>query len=206
MLQGPHECLRRRRVHVVEVDDIFDAKLLQGQDDGGKIGSLDLWITVFLQVLVERTLREEAEALAGAGTTSSTSSLLCTCPTNGTDEKRLDSESWVVDFLLGETWVNHVDNTIDGQGSFGDIGRYNDFATGFALSVWTGGVVEDAVLLLWWQGTVKGNHRDWASRVTQLLDLGSDLVTCLLNLLLTSEEKEDISRPLINVDLQNCLY
>lgn len=33
LLKGPHECLWRGRIHVVEVDNVLYSKLLQGQHD-----------------------------------------------------------------------------------------------------------------------------------------------------------------------------
>ena len=87
LLEGSHEGLWRRRIHVVEMNDVVDAKFLQVEDNGGEVGTLYFRVRILLQVFVEGSLCIESVALSRASTSGSTSSLLCTCPTNWANEK-----------------------------------------------------------------------------------------------------------------------
>ena len=69
------------------MDNVIDAELLEVKDHGRQIGSLDLRVRVLLQVFIEGTLGEESVALAGPGTTSSTSSLFGTSATDRTHQE-----------------------------------------------------------------------------------------------------------------------
>ena len=64
------------------MDKIVDAKFLQLQNNGAEVGPENLWVRIVLHLLLVRLLCVESETLAGACTTGTTSSLLCTGLTN----------------------------------------------------------------------------------------------------------------------------
>ena len=52
--------------------------------------------------------------------------LLCRSFTDGGDQKGFDSDSGIVDFLLGKSGINDKNDSVDGQRSFGDVSRNNN--------------------------------------------------------------------------------
>jgi len=185
--------------------NVIDSKFLQIQHNWRQVRSLDFGVWVLLQVFVERVFGEKTVALAGPCTTSSTSSLFCTRSWNWANKERLDSQSWVVHFLLGKAGVHHVDDAINSQRSFSDVGRYHYFATNLAFSVWRRGVIENSILLLGWKSTVKWDDWNRSSDVfSKLFTLQAYFSAGRFNFLFTSQKEKHISRAFINVNLHHC--
>ena len=116
---------------------------------------MNLRVAILFQVLIERSLSEETIAFTRSSTTSSTSSLLCTSTTDWTDEERLDAQARIINFLLGEARVDHINDSIDRKRCLSDVSCYNNLATNLTLAISCRCIIENAVLLLWWQGTIE---------------------------------------------------
>lgn len=76
LLDALHQRLSRGRVEEVKAEEVVDAERLEEQDDRAEVGSLDLRDRVGLELVVERPLCEQPEALAGADTTGTACSLI----------------------------------------------------------------------------------------------------------------------------------
>ncbi len=61
---------------VGQTHEVVDAELFQLQHHGSQVGAQDLRVRLLLQVLVERRLRVQAEALAGLRAAGATSALV----------------------------------------------------------------------------------------------------------------------------------
>jgi len=105
---------------------ILDTQLNQLQHRVGQVTPQDLRVSLLLQLVDEVLLGVEPEALSGSRPSSSTSSLLSTSLRDRADEQRLDSDPGVVDLLLEESRVDDVDDSVDGEGGFGDVGGDDD--------------------------------------------------------------------------------
>ena len=138
------------------MDYIIDSKLFQLKNDGTEIRALNLGVGVLLQVLVEGFFCEKSVAFTGSRSTGSTGSLLRASSADWTYEQRLNSEPRIIYFLLGETWINHVDNSVNGERGLSDVGCHYYFSASDALVIRWRRIVEDSLLLLRWKSTVKG--------------------------------------------------
>ena len=68
--------------------------------------------------------------------------------------------------LLGESWINHIHNTVYCEGGFRDICADNEFPTSGSTGVsWWRGIFEDVLLLLGGQGGVQRVHAKWSTGV-----------------------------------------
>jgi hypothetical protein len=85
---------------------------------------------LLFQLLDEILFGVQPETLPRSRSTCSSRPLHGRCFTDWRDEERFDSNTRVVNLLLAESGVDNIDDTIDGQGRFGDICRYDDFTTG----------------------------------------------------------------------------
>jgi len=85
-----------RRIHEIKVDKIINAELLQLQYDGAEVRSKNLGVRIVLHLLLICFLCIQSETLAGARTTGTTSSLLCTCLTDCSHQQRLDTNTRIV--------------------------------------------------------------------------------------------------------------
>ena len=81
---------------------------------------------------------------------------------DGGDEETLDAHTGVEDFLFGESGVDDVDNTVDGDTGLCDVGCDDDFASllSFFIRFWR--VFEDALLLVGREGAVEGYDCYWS--------------------------------------------
>ncbi len=85
------------------MDEIVDAELLQLQHDGTEIRPEDFRISVFLHLVLVGLLGVKPETLAGLRSAGTTGALLSRRLADGGDEKRLDANSRIVNFLLRKT-------------------------------------------------------------------------------------------------------
>lgn len=115
-------------VHKVEVDKIVNAELFQLKNHAAKIASKNLGVGLFDELFVERLLCVEAESFARASTSCAPRSLLSSCLTDGADQQRLNTCTGVIHLLLAEPWVDHIDNTVNGERGLGNVGGDYDFA------------------------------------------------------------------------------
>jgi len=78
------------------VDEVVNAEFLQLQNDGTQVRPQDLRVGIVLHLLLVRLLRVESETLAGARTTSTTSSLLGTSLTDCSHQQRLNTNTRII--------------------------------------------------------------------------------------------------------------
>ena len=155
---GKEQTIAKRHtwwVHEVKVNEIINAKLFQVNDDRAQIGAQDFRVRIVLHLLLEGFLGVEAEALSGTRTTGATGALLSRGFADGRDEERLDSDARVVHLLLGKSWIDDENDTVDGQRCFGDVGADDHFAADSAVGSigWSG--LEDALLQVGRQSRVQ---------------------------------------------------
>mmetsp|Transcript_80034 Transcript_80034/g.214217 ORF Transcript_80034/g.214217 Transcript_80034/m.214217 type:complete len:283 (-) Transcript_80034:1008-1856(-) len=202
-LEGAHERLGRGGVHEVEVHQVVDAQLLEGEHHRPQVGPQHLGVGLLLQLLLEGLLRVEPEALAGPRASRTPRALVGRRLGDGRDQQRLDSDARVVHLLLAEAGVDDVDDAVDGERCLGDVGRYHDLAPwGAALDAGLRRGVEDLLLLRRRQRRVERHAHHWPHlRLLLAAQLHLDLVARLLDLLLAREEDEDVARRLAQVDL-----
>ena len=109
------------------------------------------------------------------------------------NKKGFDSDTRVVDLLLCKTRINDENDTVDSQGSFGNVGRDDDLATyGSIRLVWRWRL-ENSLLLLGWQCWVEGDDFHIADFGTHFFNFVSNSFTRVFNLLLTSQEQQTIA-------------
>ena len=78
--------------------------------------------------MLERPSCVEPEALAWSYTTRATSPLVGRCFANWCHDQAFHACARVVTRLLGEPAINNVDDSVDREGCFSDVGRQNDFS------------------------------------------------------------------------------
>ncbi|KAI6756451.1 hypothetical protein HG530_012187 [Fusarium avenaceum] len=156
LLKSSHHGLGSGRIHKIEVDKIFDTKLLELQDSVGKVGAQNLRVGLLDKLLLKSLFGIQTETFSRLGTTGTTSTLLGRSLGDGRDEERFDTDTGVVDLLFAETWIHDVHDTVDGQTGLSDVGGDDDLATGTStLAQRRGSLVEDALLLMRRKSTVE---------------------------------------------------
>ena len=206
LLERAHHGLGRRRVHQVEVHQVLDAELLQLEDRARQVRPQDLGVRLLDELPVEGLLRVQAEALARPRAAGAAGALLRRRLGDGRHEQRLDPRAGVVDLLLAEAGVHHVDDAVDGQTGLGDVGGHDALAAGAAaLAERPGRLVEDALLLVRRQGAVERVHGHGAGvrLADHVVDLEADAAAGVLDLLLARQEEQDVALGLAGVDLQH---
>ena len=209
LLQGAHHGLGRRRVHEIEMYQVLDTKLLQLQNSVGQVRPENFRVSLLNKLLLESLLGVKTEAFTGPCTTGTTSSLLSRGLRNRRNQQGLDTRAGVVNLLLAETGVDDVDDTIDCQGRFGNVGRDNDLATRPAtLAQGLGSLFENALLVRRRESAVKRVDLHGASirLANHIVHLQADSPASILNLLLTGKEEQDISLGLGGMNLQHGPY
>mmetsp|Transcript_28058 Transcript_28058/g.70446 ORF Transcript_28058/g.70446 Transcript_28058/m.70446 type:complete len:233 (+) Transcript_28058:889-1587(+) len=155
LLEGPHHCLWRWRVHEVKVHKVGDAELVQVEHDRPQVGPQDLGVRLLNQVLLEGVFGVEAERLSGARTAGTTGPLLGRRSGDRGHQQRLHANARVVHFLLGEAGVDDVHDAVNGERRFRDVGGYDALASpGATRHTRRGGGFEDPLLLLGGQTSV----------------------------------------------------
>ena len=145
-------------------------------------------------LLDEIALGVEPEAFARSRSSSSSGSLLRRRFTNRTNEQTLDPNPRIVDLLFTESRIDDVNDSIDGQRSFGDISGNDDFSPGRSTSrSWRRSLVEDLLLLLRRERGVERNGAEGSDRVREVVRFHRDLSTGVLDLFFSSEEDENVS-------------
>mmetsp|Transcript_48960 Transcript_48960/g.116583 ORF Transcript_48960/g.116583 Transcript_48960/m.116583 type:complete len:518 (+) Transcript_48960:640-2193(+) len=202
-LERAHERLGRRRVHEVEVHQIVDAQLLEREHNAPQVAPQHLRVCLLLELLMERLLGVEAEALARPRAPCPPCPLVRARLGDGRDEERLDADARVVHLLLREARVDHVHDTVDGERGLGDVGGDHDLASGRApLHLERRRGVEHLLLVCRGQRGVERDALHWPHlRAALPLQLRCDLGTRLLDLVLAREEEEDVALGLREVDL-----
>jgi hypothetical protein len=175
---------------------ILDPELDQFQDGVGQITSQNLRVRLIFQLADKVLLGVQPEAFSRSRPSRSTSTLLSASLGDGRDKQGFDSNTRIVHLLLEETGVNHVDDSVNSKRCLRDVGRYNDLASGWALSVLVlGRSVEDTLLLLRWEGRVERYDQDGPGEtvLTEFISFRFDPSTRILNLLFSGQEQQDIS-------------
>lgn len=188
-----------------QVDEILDTKLDELEDGVGEVRSENFRVGLLLEFVDKVLLSVESEALARPRPTGTTGPLLSGCLGDRGNKQRLDSNPRVVDFLLEESRVNDVDDTIDRQRRLGDVGRDDDLATWSAASdEWRWGRVEDTLLLLRGKRRVERHDEKRANEtarvLAELIRLGLDFAATVLNLFLSCQEEKYVTLVLGLVD------
>lgn len=76
LFQSQHQCLVRRRVQKIEMDQIVDAQCFEHQHSVTQINSLDFWHRIFFQFVFVSPGCVETEALPCGNTPRSASALI----------------------------------------------------------------------------------------------------------------------------------
>jgi hypothetical protein len=149
-IQRANERVPRWRVEEIESDEVVDTEGFEHEDDGAEVRPLDFGDGVLVEFVLVGVFGVEAETLSGSDATRTTGSLTGSGTralytrqgsqrrssrdgrggTNGSNDERFHSVARVVRVLLDETWVDDVNHTVDGDGSFGDVGSENDLEEG----------------------------------------------------------------------------
>ena len=94
-----------------------------------------------------------------------------------------------------------AEGTINGERGLGDVGREDDLTPRLAPGVLgRRRRVENLPLAVHWQGGVERQHDDVRDLVAEIVDLGLCLLACILDLLLSCQEDEDVALGLAAVD------
>lgn len=157
--QRPHESLRRWGVKEIKVHEVVYSQFLERKHHGGHLGSENLGIGCLLEVVLEGHLSVKTEAFTGLRTPRSSGPLLRASLADGADEEGLYPRPGVEYFLFAETRVYDVDDAVDRQGGFGNVGGDNNLAPWDATGHFrTGGGGEDFTLGSGGEGTVERVH------------------------------------------------
>ena len=112
---------------------------------------------------------------------------------DGRDQEGFDSDTRVVDFLLGKTWINDENDTVNGQRSFGNVGGDDNLAADGAVGLVWRRRLENSLLLLGWQCWVEGDDFHIADFGAHFFNFVSNSFTRVFNLLLTSQKQQTIA-------------
>mmetsp|Transcript_20473 Transcript_20473/g.61034 ORF Transcript_20473/g.61034 Transcript_20473/m.61034 type:complete len:369 (-) Transcript_20473:525-1631(-) len=202
-LESAHERLRRGRVQEVEVDQVVDPQLLQGQHHDAEVGPEDLGVGLLRQLRLERLLRVEPETLARLRAAGTPRALRRRGLRHRRNQQGLHSNPGVVDLLLRESGVDDVDDAVDGDGRLRDVRGDDDFAAVRAAGVLRARRdLEDLLLLCRRKRRVERYRRELAALGVAggFLPQGAARV---LDLLLAREEEQDVPFGLRVVDLDH---
>lgn len=99
--------------------------------------------------LVEWVFGVESKTLTWLGSSCSTCSLTSRSLADGRYKQGWDTSSGIIDILLAKSWIDHIDNTIDSNGSLSNVCCYDYFPS----SCWSR--LEDKLLLRRRQGRIQ---------------------------------------------------
>mmetsp|Transcript_55137 Transcript_55137/g.129443 ORF Transcript_55137/g.129443 Transcript_55137/m.129443 type:complete len:421 (+) Transcript_55137:277-1539(+) len=198
LLQGLDQCLWRRRIHEVEMQEVIDTDRLEHQHHVAQVGSLDLRGIVVVQLMLVGPLREESEAFPRLDPASAARSLVGRGLRAGHDDQGLHACPWVEGVLLAKARVDHKDDVVNSDGGFGDVRSQDDFSR----AIWR--LFEDLCLHIRGQVGVDRKNQKLPHRSSHPSCLEAQQVHGLLDLLLSCEEDEHITRPLRQVNLEHC--
>mmetsp|Transcript_15732 Transcript_15732/g.52661 ORF Transcript_15732/g.52661 Transcript_15732/m.52661 type:complete len:620 (+) Transcript_15732:595-2454(+) len=205
-LERSHQSLGGWRIHEVEMHQIVDPQLLQGEHNRPQVRSEHLGVSLLLQLLVECLLSVETEALPWPCTSCTTCSLVRACLRDSRDEQGFYSNPGVVHLLFAESGIDHIDDSINCQGCFCNVGRNHDFPSSWSSrKLWWWSRIENFLLFVRWESGVKRNASYWANFLVVLtLKLSIDLGTGLFDLIFTRQEQKNVSWWLAEVNLHCC--
>ena len=197
LLESDDERLVRRRIHVVEVNEVVDAQALEQQHHVAQIGALYLGYRVVVELLLVRVECVQAEAFARCDATRSTGSLIGRRLRYGRDDERLHAGACVVGLLLAEARIDDVHDAVDGERRLGDVGGEDDFAR-----VRRSGL-EYLDLHVRGQIRVDGQHDELVDLAAESAHTLADHLGGRLDLLLTGQEDEYVARRLTDLNLKH---
>mmetsp|Transcript_15244 Transcript_15244/g.32018 ORF Transcript_15244/g.32018 Transcript_15244/m.32018 type:complete len:437 (-) Transcript_15244:1676-2986(-) len=197
LLQRLDERLRGRRVHEVKVKEVIDANGLQHEDHVPEIRPLDLRSVVVVELVLERPLRVETEALPRQHPTCPASSLVRGGLGAGHHDQRFHACARIERVLLTKARVDDIDDVVNGNGSLRDV-RSEDH---LPSPLWR--FLEDLRLHVRRESGVDGQHEQLAHRCAKAASLGADRVYGLLDLLLPGKENQDVPQRLCEMDLED---
>mmetsp|Transcript_2661 Transcript_2661/g.9436 ORF Transcript_2661/g.9436 Transcript_2661/m.9436 type:complete len:429 (+) Transcript_2661:131-1417(+) len=197
VLEGGDEGGGRRRVHELEVQQVVDAERLERQHGVGQVGALHLGHRRGVHFVAECRLGVQTEALARPGAACAACALLGLGARDGHHHERVHAHLAVVDVLLAEARVDHVEDAVHRKRGLGNVGGDDALARAGRRRL------EDARLHLAGQGRVDGQD-------DQLRHLGAQRLHALeqhlaggVDLLLAGEEEQDVAARLREVDLHD---
>ena len=123
----------RGRVQEVKVNEVVDTQGLQHQHDIAQVDSLNLGNRIVFQLMLVSPGGVESEALASSHPASSAGSLVGRRLADWGHYQGLHSCSSVVRVLFAEAWVDHIDDVVDGETGFGNVGGQNNFPSKLCL-------------------------------------------------------------------------
>lgn len=126
IVESADERVARGRVEKVKADQVIDAQTLEHEDDHAEICPLYLGHRVLLEFVHKGVLRVQPEAFAGTDSAGSAGSLSCRSSRTWRDDERLHAVSRVVGVLLDKAGIDDVDDAVDGDGRFGNVGGEDD--------------------------------------------------------------------------------
>mmetsp|Transcript_63743 Transcript_63743/g.137104 ORF Transcript_63743/g.137104 Transcript_63743/m.137104 type:complete len:424 (+) Transcript_63743:406-1677(+) len=185
-------------VHEVEGEHVVDTHRFQQKDDVREVRPLDFRHRGGEHLIPVCQLRVEAIALPWSGSACSTCPLTRVGLSDRGDQEGVHARLGIVHLHLGHTGVHHEVNAVDGEGCLGDVCRHD------ALPTTRWGGLEDHGLHFRREGAVDGqDDQGWRAHGLQLLHTLMQNLACSIDLLLTSEEHQDVAGGLREVDLQH---
>merc|ERR1719458_1605493 len=184
------------RIQEVKVDEIVDPQRFEHQHNIAKIDSLDFRNRIVLQLMLVSPRCVETEAFPSSNSPSSSSSLVGRRLAHRSHYQRLHSRPGIVRILLTEARVDHIYDVVNGEASLCDVGRENHFPRS------RGCRLKNFCLQVTGQICIDWNNQKFSNLRAKLPRTLNENLLCSLNLLLTSEEDEDITKGLSDVDLK----
>ena len=185
------------------MDQVVDAQLFELENDRAEVGPPDLGVRVLNQVVLKRRLGVEPERLSRLRPPGTPGTLLRRRLGDRSHKERLDTRPRVVHLLLGKPRVDHIHHPVNSQRRFCNVGRHNDLPPGRPIRTpRLGRTVEDPLLELRRERRVQREHKRRPHLGPHVLDLAPQPLHSLLDLLLTREKDQHVSRRLHSVDLQ----
>mmetsp|Transcript_4277 Transcript_4277/g.7890 ORF Transcript_4277/g.7890 Transcript_4277/m.7890 type:complete len:484 (+) Transcript_4277:523-1974(+) len=186
LVHGVQDVVLGRRVHEVELEQILHPQTLQKQHYVAQICSLDLWDLIVEKLANELSLSEEAVAVPGTGSPSSTLSLIGVRLGNRRQLERIHSDLRVVDLELAVSGIDHIFDAVHSEGRLGNVRGHDALARAFLCTL------EDLRLQVCGQLRVHREQQEWLAAIHSGHALSQDLARCF-NVLLTSHEDQYIT-------------
>ena len=197
LLQRADQGLRRRRVHEVEVQQIVDPHRLERERRRPQVRALDLRHGRREHLVLERTLRVQAETLPRPRAARAAAPLPRARLRNRRDDERVHAHLRVEHLLLREPRIDDVVDTVDRQRRLRDVRRDDH------LPAPRGRGLEDARLHLGRQGRVHREDVEVRDGRTEALHALEEHLARGVDLLLARQEQQDVTLGLGQVNLHH---